>query len=322
MSARIAMMPVHESPWVGNHDPEDVTNYTAYFRGIAASAADLLDASDSRTADSFMTGAQQAVARFNITTRAHKKTKRSTFRFAELKEGKRPTTVFFMLDPSKINAQEQVLGMLNWCMLQELKRHPNKQRPVYLLADEAGNIPWSGLRSLLTWSRAYAIRPILYFQNFPAFSARHSKDTLETLMSECEIRLFLPGQRNPETLAMIEKMLAERSVIVQGNRGSQANGPFGLDGYDFKEEGAPVMTADQIRRMDKAILFIRGNKPLLVDTPSIASIAPFRKQVGISPFYGKRYLRRVELRIKGRDGWLVARMVRAMVRFLRRESSQ
>lgn len=320
MSPRFARMPIQESPWVDRHDAEDVANYTAYFRNIATGVADLLEVSDSRTADSFLTGAQQALARFNITTRAHKTTRRSTFRFAEQKEGKRPTTVFIMLDPNKVNAQAPVLGLIQFCMLHELKRHPNKHRPVYLLADEATNIPWSGLGSLLTWSRAYGLRMIFYFQNFPAFREAHGENTLQTLLSECEIRLFLNGQRNPETLSLVEKMLAEYSLVTQGNRGSQASGPFGLDGYDYREDGRPLLTADEIRRTEKSILFIRGNRPLLVDTPSIAAIAPWRTQVGISPFYGKRYLRPVELSIKGRDGWLVTRLMRALFRFFKKET--
>mgnify|MGYP003647536997 CR=1 FL=1 len=318
MTAPFARMPIHESPWVDRHDPEDVANYIEYFGGVAKSVADLLSASDSRTADSFINGAQQALARFNITTRAHKKTRRSTFRFAEQKEGDRPTTVFIMLDPNKIQAQAPVLGLVQWCMLHELKRHENKQRPVYLIADEATNIPWSGLGSLMTWARAYGLRLFFCFQTFPAFREAHGENTLQVLLSECEIRLFMPGQRNPETLTMIEKMLSEQSLVVQSHRGSKANGAFGLDGYDFREEGRAIMTADEIRRTDKSILIIRNNNPMLVDTPSIAAIAPWRKQVGVSPFYRKPYLLPVELRLKNRDGWWPGRLIRAVIRKLRK----
>jgi type IV secretion system protein VirD4 len=311
-------MPIHESPWVDQHDSEDVENYAEYFQGIAASVADLLGASDSRTADSFLTGAQQALARFNITTHAHKKTKRSTFRFAEQKEGNEPTTVFIMLDPNKINAQAPVLGLILWGMLHEIKQHENKHRPVYLLADEATNIPFGGIGigSLITWARAYGLRLFFCFQTFPAFRDSHGKEALEILLSECEIRQFLPGQRNPETLVMIEKMLAQQSLVVQSHSGSRSKGAFGLDGYGYKEEGRPLMTADEIRRTDKTILFIRNNKPMLVDTPSIAAIAPWRKQIGISPFYGEPYLQRVTLHLKGRDGSLLGRAFRAVIRKL------
>ena len=111
MSGHFARMPIHEAPWAdGRHDPGDIANYADYFAGLASSVADLLASDDSRTADAFITGAQQALARFNATTRASKKTRRSTFRFAEQKQGNRPGTVFTVADASPIEAQKQLLG--------------------------------------------------------------------------------------------------------------------------------------------------------------------------------------------------------------------
>ena len=101
MTGSFAEMPLYDSPWVKRHDSADVENYIAYYRALASGIADLLGTQDSRTADSFLTGAQQALVRFNISTRAHKKTSRSTFRFAEQKDGK-PVTVFLVADASRI----------------------------------------------------------------------------------------------------------------------------------------------------------------------------------------------------------------------------
>jgi len=84
---------------------------------------------------------------------------------------------------------------------------------------------------------------------------------------------------------------------------------FGVNGFNFQEEGKPLMSADEIRRTDKTILFIRGNKPVLTTLPSIAEIAPWRKQIGINPFYGKRYLLPVRLRIGARKGGLLCRVL-------------
>ena len=299
-----AEMPIHSSPWVNRHDPEDVGNFITYLHGVAASVANLLSREDSRTADSFLTGARQSLSIFNITTRAHKKTQRSTFRFSDLKEGKRPTSVIIMLDPNKVEAQASVLGIIQWGMLHELKRHPNKAHPVYLLADEVTNIPWSGLASLMTWARAYGLRLFFCFQNFSAFRDQHGENTLEILQSEAEIKLFLPGQRNDEVLSYIERLLSDASIVTQSHRGQRGNGFFGLDGYDFREDGRVLMTRDEIRRTDKSILFLRRNKPILCDSPSIAEIAPWRAQVGVHPFYGKPFLKPVKLHIRRHEPWV------------------
>ena len=304
MTTRFAEMPIHESPWVSRHDPEDVANYVAYLRGLAAGVADLLGTEESRTADSFITGAQQAVARFNITTRAHKKTKRSTFRFAEQKEGDAPTTVFIVADASRINAQKPVLGLIQWCMFQELKRHENKERPVYLLADEATNFKLHDLGSLLTWGRGYGLRLHLFLQSFSAFRATYGRDTLNVLLSETEIKQFLAGQREPETLELIEKVLGQQSIVAQGNSGTRDRA-FGVDGINYREDGKPLMSAEEIRRTDKTILIIRRNRPMLADLPAIAEIEPFRRLIDINPFHGKPFLKPVKLRLGQRDGaWL------------------
>jgi type IV secretion system protein VirD4 len=293
-----AAMPIWHSPWVAVHPYEDVRRFVEWLRDEAAGVADLLEVPESRTLDSFITGAQQALSVFNSTTRAARIFQDSTFRFGSLKEGEKPTSAFLILDPNKIETQSRLLGLVMYCLLLELRRHSNKQRDVYVFADEVSNIPWPGLGSLITWSRAYHVKFLFFLQNFPAFKAAHGEETMRTLQSECEIQLFLPNQREPETLAFLEQKLGTASVMVKGNRGSTQGGPFSLDGYDLREEGRPLLVSDEIRRSEgKGILFIRNRKPLLVDLPSIAEIAPWRRQIGINPFYGKKFLKPTKLRI-------------------------
>lgn len=43
------------------HDAEDVSHYIEYYRGLASGIADLLEVEDSRAAEAFLTGAQQAL---------------------------------------------------------------------------------------------------------------------------------------------------------------------------------------------------------------------------------------------------------------------
>ena len=303
MTKRFAEMPIDQSPWVDRHDPEDVENFIVYYRGLASGIADLLLTEESRTADSFITGAQQALARFNITTRAHKVTKSSSFRFADQKDGDAPTTVFLVADASRVNAQKPVLGLIQWCMMQELKRHPNKGRPVYLIADEATNFKLHDLGSLLTWGRGYGIRLHLILQSISAFTAVYGREILNVLLSETEIKQFLPGQREPDTLALIEKTLAHQSYIANSHNGDRDRG-FGVRGRSYQEDGKPLMTADEIRRTKKAILIIGRNRPLQTDLPSIAEIDPFRDQIDVNPFHGKPFRKRVRLRIRRRDPWI------------------
>lgn len=297
-----ALMPLEQSPWVNQHsDPEDVEHYIAYYRALASGIADLLDTPDSKAAESFLSGALDRMSCFNITTRAHRKTSTSSFRFAALKEGDAPTSVFIMLDPNKVQAQAPVLGILLWAMLFELKRHPDKHRPVTILVDEASNVPWSDLGSTLTWARAFGLRFHFIFQNFAAFRAAHGEATLHILQSEAEIVQILPGIREPETLKALEALLGTRSFVAR-SRTSQKRGGIGIDSTAFSEDGRPLMSADEIRRLRKGILLIRQNRPLLIDLPQVAAISPWRRQVGINPYHGTPYVLPVKLRIGARRG--------------------
>ena len=184
-------------------------------------------------------------------------------------------------------------------MFVELKRHKNHHRPVYLIADEAINFKLHDLGSLLTWGRGYGLRLHLIIQNLPAFRKVYGKDVLSTLLSETEIKQFLPGQRELETLALIEKsMLGEQSLIAEGHSGNKETPNYWISGTDYREEGRVLMTADEIRRTDSTILILRRNKPMLTQLPPIAAIAPFRDIIDINPFHGKLFLRPVVLTLR------------------------
>ncbi|MDJ0685157.1 MAG: type IV secretory system conjugative DNA transfer family protein [Alphaproteobacteria bacterium] len=292
-----AAMPIERSPWAPTQSDEDLKNFMTYIKGVASSTAALLQSDDSRTLDSFLTGAQQALARFDLTTRAHKYLSKSTFRFADLKTGK-PTTVFLVADASRIESQKDALGLVQWCMAQELKRAEDKHRSVNVIADECTNFKLTGLGSLLTWGRAYGIRLHLIIQSLSAFRQTYGEETLNTLLSETEIKQVLPGQREPQTLKLVEEMLGARAVIAESDTRNADKEFFGMKGGSLSEDARPLMTADEIRRTDKAILFIRGNRPLLVDTPPVAAIHPFRDQIDINPFHGKPYRLPIRLRIR------------------------
>lgn len=297
MNKKFITMSIEESPWIDKHSPEDVENYIKYFRGLATSVTDLLDDGDARNYGPFLSGAQQAVERYNITTRAHKMTKRTTFRFSELKDGDQPVTIFIIPDVSRLKAQKPLMELLQYCMFQEIKRHKNKHVLVHYIGDEANNQNIRNLDELMTWGRSYGLRFQLYIQNYIAFKKMYGSEALATLKSECEITLYLPNQREPETLASIEKTLGNQSIVAQGRNGNNETLHYRIGGYDYREDAQALMTGDEIRRTDKAILIIRRNKPMLVELPPIAAIHPFRDMIDVNPFHGKPWFLPIRLRL-------------------------
>ncbi|MEO0411737.1 MAG: type IV secretory system conjugative DNA transfer family protein [Pseudomonadota bacterium] len=288
------MMPIENLPWIQKHDPQEVANFIEYHRGTAAALCDLIEATDSRTFNSFLTGTRQALRPFNKTTRTHKVLSKSTLRFSDCKTSEETNTISIIADDSRSEAQKPVVGLLQYCAMIEIKRAENKKRPVYFIMDEATNFTIQNLPELLTFGRGYGLRLLLIFQSISAFVKAYGEEAFNILWSETEIKQFLPGQREPRVLKMISELLAEQTIKTKDYNGGRGRG---VDGYGYREEASPLMTEDEIRRCKKTLLAIRDKKVMQVDLPPIAAIHPWRDQVGINPFYGKPFRLPIKLRI-------------------------
>jgi type IV secretion system protein VirD4 len=49
--------------------------------------------------------------------------------------------------------------------------------------------------------------------------------------------------------------------------------------------------------MQQGILFVRQHRPILFEPVSYAEIEPWRSQVGINPFHGKPFRKKIKLRL-------------------------
>ena len=284
-------MPIEKTTWAKKHDPQDVTEFTLLVRARASNLLALMRGGDSKTFDSFISGSQQALSPFAF-GRLAPAMRRSTFSMNDLKEGDQPTNLFIVADASRMEVYKAYIGLIQWCAMTAIKRHPDKARPVYFIMDEATNYKIHGLKTLLTWGRSYGLRLHLIFQDLSAFEDTYGKSALETLFSETEIKQFLPGQRSPKTLEMISKALGDQSVMAASlsrqDTGMQEN---------MSEAARPLMTADEVRRSPYGLLLVRRARPALLEPISYAEIHPWRKQAGINPFHGKPFLKKVRLKL-------------------------
>ncbi len=284
-------LPIEQAAWAEKHDPEDVAEFARWLRARAANWLALMDG-EARTFDSFISGAQQALAPF-ATGRLATVTRRSTFSMNDLKRRDRITNLFFVVDASRMETYKAWIGLMQWCVLTTLKRHADKSQPVYLILDEVTNYLIAGLASLLTWGRSFGIRLHLIFQDLTAFEREYGTQALETVLSETEIKQFLPGQRSPKTLELISKMLGEQTVVAA----SRAPGATGIN-VQMSDTARALMTPDETRRTQDGILFVRQAPPVRFSPISCAEIAPWRDQVGINPFHGKPFRKKVRLKVK------------------------
>ncbi|WP_292989431.1 type IV secretory system conjugative DNA transfer family protein [Nitrosomonas sp.] len=286
--------PIEHTEWAKAHDPQDVAEFASLVRARAKNLIALMSGGDNRTFDSFITGAQQALAPFAF-GRLAPAMGRSTFRMSDLKEGKKPSTLFIVADASRMEAYKAFIGLVQWCCMTAVKRHENKARPVYYILDEATNYKVNGLENLLTWGRSYGLRLHLIFQDLAAFERVYGKTALDTLLSETEIKQFLPGQRSPKTLELISKQLLGDQSMMAMNTSRSVNQP-GLS-ENLSEAGRSLAKPDEIRRMKAGILFVRQHRPIAFEPVSYAEIKPWRSQVGINPFHGKPFRKKIKLRL-------------------------
>tara|TARA_X000000950_G_scaffold232643_1_gene281723 strand:- start:5103 stop:6857 length:1755 start_codon:yes stop_codon:yes gene_type:complete len=288
-------MPIESCAWAQAHDAAGLAEFIQWVRAQARSLLSLMSTGESRTFDSFISGAQQALAPFAF-GRLAPAMRRSTFSMNDLKSGEVPTSLFIVADASRMEAYKSYIGLIQWCAMTAIKRHENKSVPVYFIMDEATNYKIHSLVSLLTWGRSYGLRLHLIFQDISAFENTYGKTAVETLLSETEIKQFLPGQRSPRTLALISQLLGEQSVMSAGlspnEKGLQEN---------TSETGRALMTGEEIRRCKLSLLFIRQSPSALVEPVSIAEIDPWRKQASINPFHGKPFLRKIKVRLRRGD---------------------
>ena len=284
-------MPMEEAPWADIHDPEDVKEFARLIRSWTSNWLAMMSGNDSRAFDSFLTGAQQALAPFAF-GRLAPSMRRSTFSMNDLKEGDNPTSLFIVADASRMEAYRSYIGLIQFCAMSAIKRHPDKARPAYFIMDEVTNFKINNLENLLTWGRSYGLRLLLVLQDISAFERVYGKTALETLLSETEIKQFLPGQRSPRTLELLEKILGEQGIMSA----SLSVQEQGLS-EQMSEAGRPLMKADEIRRSKDGILLVRGTPPVLFTPISYAQVHPWRKMAGINPFHGKPFLKKVKLRV-------------------------
>ncbi len=290
------------------HQPEhEKQAFLDDYRARAGEIAQQLQSDGkSNQAQSFLKGAYNALKPFSKNSRSYAALATSSFRFSDMKDGGRPVAVFLTMDSSRMGQGDKIMGALQWAALTEWKRHENKHVPVYVVGDECTNAKVHNLPSLMTWGREFNIRLMLYIQSIGAFRKVYGKEAVNTLLSEAEILTFLPNQRDPEMLGLIEKLLGQMAYV--GRNSNAAFHGFNMQGQTVSEDIRPLMTQEEIRKTDKAILFIRNCLPVLTTLPSYASIDPWRDQVGNNPFYNEPYRKRVTLRLEKRRAPFLVRL--------------
>ena len=153
------------------------------------------------------------------------------------------------------------------------RQQENRRLPVCVnvLMDEFCNISLLDSKKIFSVARSRNINIQAVVQSIAQLSDRYPKNEWQEIVGDCDYQLFL-GCNDAMTAEFISKQCGE--VTVRVNNMNTPTRPF-FDSivlqkpymHNKTSTGRPLMMPDEVRRLakDKAILLIRGAKPLLLN---------------------------------------------------------
>ena len=137
--------------------------------------------------------------------------------------------------------------------------------PIHLLIDEAPNIalPTDSFLPALATMRSRNIFTSYIAQNMAQIKSLF-KEQWESLVGLCDEFLYLGGNEK-ETHKYVSELMGKETLNT--NSYGQSKGRSGSYSINEQQTGRELLTPDEVRMLDnrKAILFIRGERPILDD---------------------------------------------------------
>ena len=137
--------------------------------------------------------------------------------------------------------------------------------PVHILIDEAPNIalPTDNFLPWLSTMRSRAIFCSYIAQNMAQIKALF-KEQWESLVGLCDEFLYLGGNEK-ETHKYVSELMGKETLDT--NTYGHSRGRSGSFSVNDQQTGRELLTPDEVRMLDnrKAILFVRGERPMLDD---------------------------------------------------------
>lgn len=171
--------------------------------------------------------------------------------------------------------------------------------PVHCIMDEWPNVALpDDFDKILATMRSRGISCSIIIQNIAQMKALF-KDSYESLIGNCDEFLYLGGNEK-EGHKYVSELLGKETLDT--NTYGQTKGRSGSYSVNYQQTGRELLTPDEIRLLDnrKAILFIRGERPIMDDKYDFKKHVNFRytEDGGASPYdYAKTPLAHDDLKI-------------------------
>lgn len=159
-------------------------------------------------------------------------------------------------------------------------------------------LPPDDFDKILATMRSRGISCSIIIQNIAQMKALF-KDSYESLIGNCDEFLYLGGNEK-EGHKYVSELLGKETLDT--NTYGQTKGRSGSYSVNYQQTGRELLTPDEIRLLDnrKAILFIRGERPIMDDKYDLKKHVNFRytEDGGASPYdYAKTPLAHDDLKI-------------------------
>lgn len=171
--------------------------------------------------------------------------------------------------------------------------------PVHCIMDEWPNVALpDDFDKILATMRSRGISCSIIIQNIAQMKALF-KDSYESLIGNCDEFLYLGGNEK-EGHKYVSELLGKETLDT--NTYGQTKGRSGSYSVNYQQTGRELLTPVEIRLLDnrKAILFIRGERPIMDDKYDLKKHVNFRytEDGGASPYdYAKTPLAHDDLKI-------------------------
>lgn len=171
--------------------------------------------------------------------------------------------------------------------------------PVHCIMDEWPNVALpDDFDKILATMRSRGISCSIIIQNIAQMKALF-KDSYESLIGNCDEFLYLGGNEK-EGHKYVSELLGKETLDT--NTYGKTKGRSGSYSVNYQQTGRELLTPDEIRLLDnrKAILFIRGERPIMDDKYDLKKHVNFRytEDGGASPYdYAKTPLAHDDLKI-------------------------
>ena len=171
--------------------------------------------------------------------------------------------------------------------------------PVHCIMDEWPNVALpDDFDKILATMRSRGISCSIIIQNIAQMKALFT-DSYESLIGNCDEFLYLGGNEK-EGHKYVSELLGKETLDT--NTYGQTKGRSGSYSVNYQQTGRELLTPDEIRLLDnrKAILFIRGERPIMDDKYDLKKHVNFRytEDGGASPYdYAKTPLAHDDLKI-------------------------